>query len=96
MPRLDEVPAVQPGAPVLVLMGILHIAGVFGEHVFPPTAQDHLKKQSREKKGIFTIICNYFYPRFPNSGLTEGKTEQDVQENPDVAQNTQGISPRSK
>lgn len=44
VPGADEVPAVQARPPVLVLVGVLHVAGVFGEHVFPPAAQDHLRK----------------------------------------------------
>lgn len=65
MPRLDEVPAVQPGAPVLVLVGILHIAGVFGEHVFPPTAQDHLKKQGGEKAFLQLFVIIFISPASP-------------------------------
>lgn len=49
VPRLHQVPAVQAGAPVLLLLRVLHVAGVFGEHVFPPAAQDHLQGKTHSQ-----------------------------------------------
>lgn len=47
VPRLHQVLAVQAGAAVPLLLRVLHIAGVLGEHVLAPTPQDHLQGKSR-------------------------------------------------
>lgn len=43
LPDIDEVQAVQPCSPGLLVRLMLHISSILGEHVFPTTSHDHLK-----------------------------------------------------
>lgn len=42
LPDVDEVQAVQPCSPGLLVRLMLHISSILGEHVFPTTSHDHL------------------------------------------------------
>lgn len=43
LPDVDEVQAIQPRAPGLLVYLIFHIRSILGEHVLPAAPHDHLK-----------------------------------------------------
>lgn len=54
LPDADEVQAVQPCAPGLLIQLILHISSVLGVHVLPAATHDHL----RDKGAITPRVLN--------------------------------------
>lgn len=47
LPDVDEVQAIQPCAPGLLVYVILHVGSILGEHVLPAAPHDHLLKGTR-------------------------------------------------
>lgn len=54
LPDADEVQAIQPCAPGLLIQFIFHVSSVLGVHVLPATTHDHL----RDKGAITPRVLN--------------------------------------